>query len=148
MVLAAVGVLFIVLTWALRQFGPIVWMTGPICGLWLLYWAACHQRLTIWDDGDRLAIRYGPLPWPLLRPWWIPYQDIREVDVGKTTELESWGVQGLQKGGFIIHIWGDACVALRFDKAVIRLGTDDAENLAAFLKTKISDRPEGTFVGQ
>jgi hypothetical protein len=43
--------------------------------------------LTIRDEGDCLALRFGPLP--LLRKR-IRYADITGVEVGRTTILDGW----------------------------------------------------------
>src|SRR5579863_1692491 len=142
LVLYGVGVALLILTCALRHFEPAVWMTCLLCGLWLIFWAGCHHRLTICDDGDRLAIRYGPVPWPPRKPWWLLYQDIHGVEVGKTTRLESWGMQGFMTNGFIISIWGNACVTIRLKNGSIRLGSDDAESLARFLESKLCRQRE------
>jgi len=136
------GVGLLILTWVLRHFEPVVLTTCLFCGLWLIFWAGCHHRLTIWDDGDRLAIRYGPVPWPPRKPWWLLYQDIHGVEAGKTTRLESWGMQGFMTKGFIINIWGDSCVTIRLKNGSIRLGSDDAMNLTRFLESKICSQRE------
>jgi len=36
------------------------------------------------------------------------------------------------------NLWGRDCVVLHLKKGVLRVGTDDAENLARFLEGKIT----------
>ena len=39
------------------------------------------------------------------------------------------------------NLWGRACVVVRFrNGGTLRIGTDDAENLARFLETKTGER--------
>jgi len=42
----------------------------------------------------------------------------------------------------LVVLWGRDCVVIRGEKGQMRVGTDDAENLAAFLTTKIPARAE------
>ena len=87
------------------------------------------------DEGDRLAIRFGPLP--LFRTS-IRYADIQEVEVGRTLILEGWGIHGSPRGGSVWNLWGRDCVVIHRRKGVLRVGTDDAWNLVRFLKGKIA----------
>jgi hypothetical protein len=43
--------------------------------------------LTVADDGDRLAMCFGPLPLFKRR---IRYDDIREIEIGRTTIVDGW----------------------------------------------------------
>ena len=87
-------------------------------------------RLTVEDEGDQLALRFGPLP--LFRKR-IRYDDIIEVEKGRTTLLDGWGIHGN-----VWNVWGFDCVALRLRSGTLKVGTDDAEGLVAYLKTRIS----------
>ena len=40
------------------------------------------------------------------------------------------------RGGWVWNIWGRDCVVIRHS-GILRVGTDDAHNLAEFLKGKI-----------
>lgn len=42
------------------------------------------------------------------------------------------------RGGWVWNLWGRDCVVIRFDKGVLRILTNDANNLARFLEEKIS----------
>ena len=93
------------------------------------------HHLTVRDEGDRLAIRFGPLP--LFRTS-IRYADIQEVEVGRTLILEGWGIHLSPRGGWVWNLWGRDCVVIHRRKGFLRLGTDDALNLFRFLEGKIT----------
>jgi len=91
--------------------------------------------LTISDEGDCLALRFGPLPVFFKR---IRYADITRVAIGRTTIIDGWGIHYMPGRGRTYNIWGFACVKLTLNRKVIRVGTDDAEGLAKFLSAKTS----------
>jgi hypothetical protein len=70
----------------------------------------------------------------------IRYVEIESVEVGRTLIIESWGIQGSIRGGSVWNPWGRDCVVVRMTKGTLRIGTDDAENLAEFLKRRIGGR--------
>jgi hypothetical protein len=45
------------------------------------------------------------------------------------------------RGGGVWNVWGGDCVVLRLRKGILRVGTDDAEQLADFLKARLSHSP-------
>jgi len=47
------------------------------------------QSLTVCDEGDRLAICFGPLPLFQRR---FQYDDILGVEIGRTTIMDGWGI--------------------------------------------------------
>jgi len=107
-------------------------------GVLLAALAACFHHLTVADEGDRLAIRFGPLP---LFHRSIRYDDIESVEVGRTLIIEAWGIHwSIIRGGWVWNLWGRVCVVVRMTKGTLRIGTDDAENLAEFLKRRIGWR--------
>ncbi|MEW4568359.1 hypothetical protein AB1L88_10870 [Tautonia sp. JC769] len=105
-------------------------------GAMFLLLGASFRSLTVEDRGDRLCVGFGPLP--LFRTS-IPYDDIREVEVGRTLLLEGWGIHlSLLRGGWVWNIWGRQCVVIRRRRrSTLRVGTDDAEGLADFLRRHI-----------
>lgn len=130
---------------------PLVIMVGAMCfqgpeavplplfagvGLVLVVSAQAFRTLTIEDEGDALSIRYGPLP--LIRKR-IMYDSIQGVEVGTSSWIDGWGVHWFPGRGWTYNLWGFACVALVVRGRTIRIGTDDAENLAMFLRGKCSD---------
>ena len=65
--------------------------------------------------------------------------DIEKVEVGRTMILDGWGIHYSVRGGWVWNLWGRDCVALRLKNGgVLRIGTDDASNLAGFLEGKIA----------
>jgi hypothetical protein len=104
-------------------------------GLLIALLAPAFHHLTVEDQGDRLAIRFGPLP--LFRRT-VRYADIEKVEIGRTLILDGWGIHYSIRGGWVWNLWGRDCVVVRLKNgSVLRIGTDDAANLARFLEEKI-----------
>jgi hypothetical protein len=99
----------------------------------LLALAFSFQRLTIRDEGTWLAIRYGPLPVFRTR---IAYADISSVEPGKTSWIDGWGIHWIPGRGYTYNLWGFSCVKLTVRGRTIRIGSDEADKLAEFLKSK------------
>ena len=97
-----------------------------LCGL-------AFGSLTISDEGEYLALRFGPLP--VLRKT-IRYADITGVEVGRTKIIDGWGIHYFPGRGWTYNVWGFACVKLTLGRKIIRVGTDDAEELAKFVREK------------
>ena len=93
------------------------------------------MQLTVRDEQDALAVRFGPLPLFFTR---IPYDKIRSVEPDRTTLLDGWGIHYLPGRGTTFNIWGFHCVRVELENRTIRIGTDDVENLVAFLRQRIS----------
>jgi len=108
-----------------------------VTGVLMTVLAACFHHLTVTDVGDRLGISFGPVP---LFHRSVRYEDIEIVEVGRTLIIESWGIHGSIRGGWVWNLWGRDCVVVRMTKGTLRIGTDDAENLAEFLKRRIGGR--------
>jgi hypothetical protein len=107
-------------------------------GLLIALLSPAFHYLTVEDRGDRLAIRFGPIP--LFRRA-VQYADIEQVEVGRTLVLDGWGIHYSIRGGWVWNLWGRDCVVVRLKNGgVMRIGTDDAENPARFLKGKIAPR--------
>ncbi|HWE04175.1 MAG TPA: hypothetical protein VG326_17345 [Tepidisphaeraceae bacterium] len=114
----------------LRTVPPIFWAFF-LSGLLMLIVAAAFHHLTVRDRGDSLSVAFGPIS--LFRRD-IDYRDVLSVEVGRTTTLDGWGIHLSLKGGWVWNIWGRDCVMVRLKNGgVLRIGTDDAENLAQFL---------------
>ena len=110
------------------------WIAGAVALLLLLVASAFHH-LTVRDEGDVLALRFGPLP--LFRRT-VRYADIARVEMGRTWLLEGWGIHLSLRGGWVWNLWGRACVVVHFHQGgVLRIGTDDPVNLAQFLTTRV-----------
>lgn len=109
---------------------PGIFITGGV-GVLIALLAPCFHNLTVADQGDVLSIRFGPMP---LFARTVNYADIEQVEVGRTTILDGWGIHYSLRGGWVWNLWGRDCVVVHFNKGgVLRIGTDDAEALARFL---------------
>jgi hypothetical protein len=135
LLLDSAGLLMLVVAWITWR-----WPTEPIVpvillasGTMMLLLGACFQDLTVADEGDRLAVRFGPVPLFARR---IRYGDMHGVEPGRTTALDGWGVHYRPGGGWVWNIWGRDCVVIRHGGTTY-VGTDDLENLLRFLQTKL-----------
>ena len=135
LLVSALAVVFLALGWFIQAAPPIPWLFPPI-GLLRLVIAASFHPLTVEDQGDVLSVRFGPIP--LFRKT-VQYSDIVKVEVGRTLLLDGLGIHMSIRGGWVWNLWGRDCVVVSFkDGGTLRIGTDDAENLAGFLEGKIS----------
>ncbi len=64
----------------------------------------------------------------------IRYTDISGVEVGHTTIIDGWGIHYILGRGWTYNLWGFACVKLTLGRKIICVGSDDAEELARFLR--------------
>jgi hypothetical protein len=124
---------FLATAWALRN-EKVIFLVFPPTALLMLALAASFHYLTVRDEVDRLLIQFGPLPLFRRR---VKYDDIESVAIGKTTFLDGWGIHLSWRGGWVWNLWGRDCVVIRLRKGTLRIGTNDAENLARFLQSKI-----------
>jgi hypothetical protein len=112
---------------------PGIYIAGGV-GLLVALLAPAFQCLTVEDQGEVLAIRFGPIP---LFHRTVRYADIEKVEVGRTTILDGWGIHWSIRGGWVWNLWGRDCVVVQLKKGVLWIGTDAAANLAEFLEGKI-----------
>jgi len=137
LLLYALFVVFFVLGWVLKNEQPFPWFF-PAIGLVVLILAAAFHHLTVEDQVDRLSVSFGPIP---LFCRTIRYDDIISAEIGRTSILDGWGIHWSLRGGWVWNIWGRDCVVVRFKKgAMLRIGTDDAMCLAAFLSDRIKNK--------
>lgn len=134
LLLYAVAVVLFIVGWLLRDVPPIPYLYPPL-GVLTLILAASFHHLTVTDQGDRLSISFGPVP--LFRRS-VKYDDIVSAEAGRTTILEGWGIHLSLRGGWVWNLWGRDCVVIRFKSGgTLRVGTDDADNLARFIAQKL-----------
>ncbi len=136
LLLFAVGVGMFVGAWFSRAEPIVLWVLS-ISALSMWIFAFSFHHLTVEDEGDRLAVRFGPLPLFGKR---IAYARIQAVEAGRTSVLDGWGIHYVPGRGWTYNIWGFSCVKLTLDGKTLRIGSDDVENLLAFLQSKIDDR--------
>ena len=104
-------------------------------GVAMMVVSLCFGTLTVADQGDWLLIRFGPLPVFQKR---IAYARISHVEPSKTAFIDGWGVHYIPGRGWTWNLWGWDCVRLTIDGGTMRIGTDDADNLARFIRAKIN----------
>jgi hypothetical protein len=133
LILYGTALLFIVLAWIVSD-TPGMFVAGGV-GLLIAWLAPAFHHLAVEDQGDGLTIRFGPLP---LFHRTVQYADIEKVEVGHTLILDGWGIHYSLRGGWVWNLWGRVCVIVHLKKGgVLRVGTDEAANLARFLEGKI-----------
>jgi hypothetical protein len=127
----------ITFAWIVGGDTPVMYVAGGV-SLLIAVLAPCFHHLTVEDQGDRLALRFGPLP--LFRRM-VRYADIDSVEVGRTLILDGWGIHYSVQGGWVWNLWGRDCVVARLKNGgLFRIGTDDADNLVRFLEGKIAQQ--------
>lgn len=132
----ALAVVFFALGCFVQDSPPIQWLFPPI-GVLMLVLAASFHRLTVEDQGDFLAIRFGPVPSLRRR---VKYAAIENVEVGRTLLLDGWGIHYSIRGGWVWNLWGRDCVVVRFKNGeTLWIGTNDAEGLAGFLNRRTTE---------
>ncbi len=129
LLLYATGVAFLVIGFAGPH--PLRWVFVPTSAV-ILVVATSFHHLTVADEGDRLSIRFGPLP--LFRRSLL-YDDIVAVEAGRTTLLDGLGIHYSLRGGWVWNIWGRACVVIKLRQGTLYLGTDDGPALIQFLQS-------------
>ena len=100
----------------------------------LVLLSACSRHLKIRDEGDKLSARFGPIGLFGTR---IAYAKITEVEVARTNFIDGWGVHYMPWQGWTYNIHGFRCVRIRLGKKTVKLGTDEPEVLADFLRSKM-----------
>ncbi len=125
---------FFFLAWITRE-QPIVVEIMIVAGVLLVLVGLAFHHLTVEDEGDRLAIRFGPLPFLETS---VRYADIQQIEVGRTTFLDGWGIHRRPRHGWLWNLWGWDCVVILRRRGVLRVGSDEANILAEFLKGKMA----------
>ena len=129
----ALAALCLVVTALTLSAFPVSLITGAVA-LFMLTAALAAGHLTVADAGDRLDIRFGPLP---LFHTAVPYDDIERVEVGRTLLLDGLGIHYSLRGGWVWNLWGRSCVVLHRRKGPMWIGTDDPHGLAHFLQQRL-----------
>lgn len=131
-ILLAVAVVLLAGAWVARgEPGAVITQVGVAATLVLL--GFMFGSLTVRDEGEWLALRYGPLPVFRKR---IRYADITGVEPDRSSVIDGWGIHYIPGRGTTYNLWGFGCVKLLLGRKVIRVGSDDVENLAEFLRNK------------
>ena len=99
---------------------------------WLV---ASFATLTVRDVGDRLDVRFGPLP---LFGTKVRYADVEGVEVARSRLIDGWGIHWVPGRGWTFNLWGFDCVEVTTPKGIVRIGTDEPEELARFLAHRVA----------
>lgn len=119
--------------WAKQDIPPVAWVLGPVSVLIALA-AACVHQLTVTGGETALLVKFGPIPLFRTR---IPYASMQSVEAARSRFIDGWGIHYIPGRGWTYNIWGFDCVLIhRAGKSPIRVGTDDVDNLLAFLQSK------------
>jgi hypothetical protein len=120
----------------LKSVPPFPYLYPPL-GILILVFAGSFHQLTVQDRGELLSIGFGPIP---LFHRSVNYEDIESAEVGRTTILDGWGVHLSLRGGWVWNLRGRDCVVVHFKNGgTLRVGTDAAETLAEFLRSKVRE---------
>ncbi len=138
-IVSAPGIISLGAAWFARADAVAVAICLSVAVVLFLAAAMCHH-LTVSDEGDWLAVRFGPLPLLSKR---IRYDQMTAAEPDRSTILDGWGVHYMIGKGWIYNLWGFDCVRISLGKKAIRVGTDDLDNLLDFLRGKISEPADG-----
>ncbi|NQV28787.1 MAG: hypothetical protein HQ518_30915 [Rhodopirellula sp.] len=114
-----------------------------VSGLCLLL-SACFAQLTVRNDDEWLSVRFGPIPVFGTR---ILCSRIEAAKVGRSSWIDGWGIHWIPGRGTTFNLWGFDCVELCVAGRVVRIGTDDAKNLLAFIQSTMRARARDDTAG-
>lgn len=123
-----------VIAWQIRADVVPGIVTGVV-GLILFVVALSFQTLTVTVKDEYLQVRYGPINLFGTR---LAFGDITGVQTGKTSFIDGWGIHFIPFRGWTFNLWGFECVIVQKGDKTIRIGTDDSEKLADFIRSKLS----------
>jgi hypothetical protein len=96
--------------------------------------AYSFRHLRVVDEGDALAVRFGPIPVFGKR---VLYRDIQSAERDQSMVADGWGIHWFPGRGWTYNLWGFDCVRVTLNSgATLRIGTDDPDALARFLNEK------------
>lgn len=125
----------LVAVWFTRD-TPVIAYILLVAGFMFFALGLMFKHLTIRDDGDHLTVAFGPLPLFGKR---VRYDDIHSAKRSRSAVIDGWGVHYIPGRGTTYNIWGFDCVELDVKGHTVRIGSNDVENLLAFLRGKIED---------
>lgn len=140
MLLQAIAVLLFILAWLVSgQEPPAAATVLATVATFLLGLGFMFGHLHVADTGDRLSVRFGPLP---VFGTMIDYSRITSARRARSHWIDGWGVHWVPNRGWTFNLWGFDCVEIEHKGKVMRIGTDDAANLEQFLRSKME--PNGS----
>ena len=132
-ILLLFGAVMLAGVWLTHEKPPVPILLAAISAIFFVV-ALAFVRLTVRDAGNRLVLRFGPLP---LLGKSFSYADITEATPDRSRLIDGWGIHWIPGRGWTYNLWGYDCVRLLVGGKTVRIGTDDVDNLAAFLRKKI-----------
>ena len=63
---------------------------------------------------------------------------VTSIEPGRTSIIDGWGIHYIPGRGTTYNLWGFGCVKLSLGRKAFRIGSDDVDNLVAFLRRKSS----------
>ena len=92
------------------------------------------------DEGDAVAIRYGPLP---VFNKLVPYDEMTSVKAGRSLIIDGWASITFPGGVGHITFGVSTARSFTFGNGSFCIGLIDVDNLTAFLQSKIKDTSPG-----
>ncbi|MEM7166616.1 MAG: hypothetical protein AAF581_14205 [Planctomycetota bacterium] len=127
------SLLVAILSWAAPEVVLVQWLLLAMVVV-ITVFALSFMHLTVRDEGDRMTLRYGPLP---LFSKAIRYDQIRSAKASRSTLIDGWGIHWLPGRGWTFNLWGFACAELELDRGTLRIGSDDVPRLVEFLQQRV-----------
>ena len=97
-------------------------------------------HLSVFDEGESLAVKFGPLRLFGTR---VQYAEISSVQAARSKLIDGWGIHKIPGRGWTFNLWGYDCVELIVNGRLLRIGTDDVENLLQFLQSRATGDTSG-----
>jgi hypothetical protein len=129
-----IAVVLLVGAWSASEEEPWIRAMLVVAAIAFMLLGLMFVHLTVRDDGKLLSIRFGPLP---LFGTQVRYADISSVEPGRSRLIDGWGIHWFPRRGWTFNLWGFACVELIVNDRLLRIGTNDVENLVAFLRGRV-----------
>lgn len=102
----------------------------------LLLFSFAMIWLRVHDLGEHIKCTFGPIK---LLSKKTAYSDIAEAYVSRSKLIDGWGIHKVPGRGWTYNLWGYDCVEFKLTNGkLMRIGTDDPENLASFIQSRIS----------
>ena len=105
----------------------------------LIFFGFCFRDLTVRVDDTELSAQFGPIPLFGKR---IALANISQVEAGRSSWLDGWGIHFVPGRGWTYNLWGFDCVEMRVKGKRYRIGTDDRETLVQVLADKVRENRE------
>jgi hypothetical protein len=135
-IMLLLGAVMLAGAWLGREEFPVPFILVAVAAVFVIV-ALMFMTLTVRDGGDRLLLRFGPVA--LLRAS-FRYEDITAAAPDRSKLIDGWGIHWIPGRGTTYNLWGYDCVRLVVRGKTVRVGTNDVENLAAFLRKKVGER--------